>query len=170
MLCYFLHFCLSSCGHSVDEGKPRCEQGESHMQKLRFYSSVSQQRQHIAPGCSWGCQNHASLQMIASFFPKGREANSYVNKCHKNKTQDVFLFSPVIVVIAYNLENQDTPLTSWEKFCDFCLSVGDSKCLPGILARQTKPDLFLSPSSSCTVFIPLYIDQMLWLNASLPLS
>lgn len=44
-----------------------------------------------------GCWKHSSLQVIASSLQKG-EANGCVYKCHKNKPQDVFLFSPVILV------------------------------------------------------------------------
>lgn len=39
---------------------------------------------------SCGCWKHAIFQMVASSFPKGRDANDCVHKCHKNKTQDVF--------------------------------------------------------------------------------
>lgn len=142
MLCYFLHFCLSSCGPSVKEANQGVNKGSFTCRSLGFIL-LFQQRQSIAPGNTellWACWKHSCLQMIASFFPKGRETNSSGNKCHKDKTQDVFLFSPVILVNACSLENQDNSLTlrGGGEFCNFCLSVGDSWCLPGILVPQLR--------------------------------
>lgn len=144
-------------GQGVDKGNLTC--------KSSGFIPLSQQKQNIVP-CNTeipcGCWKHASLQMIASSFPKGREANDCVHKCHRNKPQDVFLFSPVILVFTYSfkaLKNLGTPLASWGDFCNFCLSIGGSRGLPCILAPKTKPNLFPTSSSSPTVFILLYIYQ-----------
>lgn len=175
MLCYFLHFCLSSYGPSGNRADKGVDKGNLTCKSSGFIP-LSQQKQNIGPcntGIPCGCWKCASLQMIASSFPKGREASDCVHKCHKNKPQDVFLLSAVILVFTCNfkaLKNSGTPLAFWGDFCNFCLSIGGSRGLPCILAPQTKPNWFPTSSSSPTVFIPPYIDQMLWLNARLLLS
>lgn len=148
------------------KGRSRCRWEESNMQKFRFYSSIPSEAKFCPLKYRislWLLETHY-LQMVASSFPKGREANGCVHKCHKNKPQDVFLFSPVILVFTYGfkaLKNPGTSLVSWRDFCNFCLSIGGSRGLPCILAPKTKPDLFPTFSFSSTVFVPLYTDKML---------
>lgn len=158
-------------GQGVDQGNLTC--------KNRGCIPLSQQKQKLL-SCNTellvlpcGCWKHSSLQMIASSLPKGREANDCVYKCHKNKPQDVFLFSPVILFFMLSfraLKNPGTPLASWGDFCSFYLSIGSSRGLPCVLAPKTKSNLFPTSSSSHAVFIPLYIDQTLCLNARMLLS
>lgn len=99
--------------------------GRNLICKSTGFIPLSQQKQNIVP---WntefpcGCWKPAILQMIASSFPKGREASACVHKCHKNKPQDVFLFSPVILVFTYSfkaLKNPGTSFVSWRDFLQF---------------------------------------------------
>lgn len=71
----------------------------------------------------WLLETHESLS-DSQLTPKGREANGCVYKCHKNKPQDVFLFSPVILVFTQSfkaLKNPGTPVASWGDFLQLLL-------------------------------------------------